>query len=109
MIDPTSRRGFLARVAQAAALVSAGPSAILSRADLAPGADQRPLTLQYYRGEDMEHGESLARNTDVDALREIAQRHAGGALSWGMGETEGCVAFAMHPSRDAEYLLMEEA
>lgn len=109
MSQPTSRRGFFARAAQAAALAAAVPSAILSRADLAPGADQRQLTLQYFRGEDMEHGETLATDTDVEALREIAQRHAGAALSWGMGETADCIAFAMHPSGCAEYLLVEDA
>ena len=94
-----TRRGFLTNAALLAASIRARVST--------PDTVQRPITLQYFRGIDMEHRVTLAATADLRELERIAEAHAGASLEWAVGEIEGCIAFAMHPSDVGEYLLLE--
>jgi len=57
----------------------------------------------------MEHNEVLASAQTEAELRAAAEEHAGTALTWEVGETEGTFAFALHPGRPAEYLVCLES
>ena len=101
-----TRRAFVTRAARAAALAVAAPSAAPAASAGEVPAAEGTLVLQFCEGVDMEKLETLANGEGVAALEAIAEQHAGAPLSWEEGETEGCLAFALHPNRPAEYLIL---
>ena len=105
MHTPLTRRGFVAAAATTALALVRVPGALA--APTASRPDAPGLALLFCEGENIEHQEILMRDGTEPELQRFAEHHAGTALTWEEGETEGDHPFASHPHRVAWYHLVD--